>query len=128
MEWLFKALLLALAAGLLAVTLEKIVPGIALLLSISVSVLILLLAAALLDPILSFLRELSIACGVSGIYTAPLLKCLCIALITRFGVSLSKDANQSGAASALELAGSVAAVWTILPLLKAFLSMLEELL
>ena len=128
MEWIFKLTVAAVISGLLAMALERSAPGMGLLLSVSVTVMLLLAAAAILEPILSFLRKLEQVCGVSSVYSAPMVKCLCIALLTRFGVSLCKDAGQAGMASALETGGSLAALWTALPLFEAFLSMLEKLL
>ena len=128
MTILLKALAVAIIAGLLSVTLEKTVPGISLLLAVVVPAMVLLLSMSILEPIVSFLHRLGSAFGVSGMYTAPLIKCLAIALVTRLGVSLCKDAKQSGAAGALELVGSFASLYAALPLLEAFLSMMEGLL
>lgn len=115
-------------AGILAIVLERDVPGLSLMLGLSATVMVLLLTAAVLDPIMDFLTQLIEVCELSGVYTKPILKCLAIALITKFGASLCKDAKQGGAAAALEFSGAAAAVWTCLPLMQAFLSMLEDLL
>ena len=128
MEWVCKALLLGLTAGLLALTMEKTVPVMSLLLGVAASVMILTLGITLMDPILSFVTRLHLVLGASGVYTAPLLKCFAIAVMTRLGSSLCRDAKQSGAAAALEITGAAAAVWSALPLMEAFLSMLEALL
>ena len=51
-----------------------------------------------------------------------------ILLVSRLGVSFCKDAGRGGMASMLELSGILASAWTAIPLLEAFLSMLEEMI
>ena len=128
MGWLIKALVLAVAVGSLSLVIEKTTPAISLLTEIAACVMLLLLAATLLDPVLDFAARMGQAMQVSGIYAKPLLKCCAIALVTKTGASLCRDAKQSGAASALELTGAAGAVWSSLPLLEALLAMLERLL
>lgn len=128
MEWIFRAIILCLTAALFAAVLERTEPTIALLLCILATVLVVLLSGTVLEPILHFLEELNCACGLSGIYTKPLIKCLSVSLMTRLGSALCRDAKHTGSAAALEFLGSAAAVWTCLPLMEAFLSMLQGLL
>ena len=128
MEWVFKALILSLTAGLFSLVLERIEPGIAMLIGVMATVLVIVFSAQVLQPVLRFLEEANRVCSLSGIYTQPLLKCTAIALITRFGTALCKDAKQTGAAAALGFLGTAAAIWTCLPLMEAFLSMLESVL
>lgn len=127
MMLVLKALALAMTAGVFALTLEKGAPGVSLLLGIAAMVLILLLSMEVLSPAIHYFQDLCLALGVTGLYVSPLLKCLTIAIVTNLGVSLCKDAKQNGAASALETAGTAAALCAALPLLEAFLSMLEDL-
>lgn len=128
MELLTKALLAGIAAALLAVTISRAAPGVSLALSLAASVLVLLLALAFLEPVLDFLREAVALCGVAGVYTGPLLKCMAISVLTTVGAGLCRDAGQAASASSLEIAGVVAALYAALPLLTAFLDMIGELL
>lgn len=128
MAWVFKALIVAISAGVLTLTTEKTVPSISLAIEVCACAVILMLAVSLLGPVLSFVSKLAEVLGASGVVFTPLLKCFGAAVITRIGASLCRDAKQSGAASALEFTGAVAAVWSALPLLEAFLSMLQSLL
>lgn len=128
MEWVFRAVILCLTAGLLAAVLDRSAPSVSLLLGLAATAMVLLLSVAFLEPILRFLTRVNDVCELSGVYTRPMLKCLAIALITKIGAALCRDAKQGGAASALEFAGAAAAVWTCLPLLEAFFAMAEELL
>lgn len=128
MEWLFRAIILCLSAVLFASVLERTEPAIALLLGVLATVLVVLLSGEVLEPILRFLKELNRACGLSGVYTQPLIKCLAVSLMTRLGTALCRDAKHTGSAAALEFLGAAAALWTCLPLMEAFLSMLQSVL
>ena len=94
----------------------------------ALTVLIALVSISFLEPVLSFLRRLERICGVSTVYTGLMIKCLLISLVSRLGVSFCKDAGRGGMASMLELSGILASAWTAIPLLEAFLSMLEEMI
>ncbi len=128
MELVFKAILLALTAGLAAAALQKSAPAIPLLLGMAAGAGILLLAMELAAPIVAFLRRARQSVSVSGVYLSPLLKCLGIAVLERLGAALCKDAGQAAAAEAIALAGTTAALYAALPLLEEFLSLLEKLL
>ena len=58
---------------------------------------------------------------------APIMKCLAIAIVTRIASELCKDSAQNAAAAAVELAGTVCAVSTVMPLLMSVLKMIGGL-
>ena len=47
----------------------------------------------------------------------PMLKCVVIAFVSKFGADICKDASQSSLASALELGGTLCAASTAMPLI-----------
>ena len=128
MDWIIKLTVIALISGLLVVIIQKSAPANALLITIASAVMIALASVSFLEPILSFVRKLVKDCEISGVYTGTMIKCLLIAIVTRLGASLCKDAGQSGMASMLDFSGTIISVWIALPLFEAFLSMLEELM
>ena len=128
MDWIIRLTAAAVLSGLLAVLLEKTVPVNALLVTVSAALLIIMASVSFLEPILNLIRKLESVYDVSGVYSLPMIKCLLISLIAHFGAMVCKDAGQAALASSLETAGTIAAVWIVLPLLEAFLSMLEELI
>lgn len=128
MEWLFKAIIICLAGALFSTLLDRFEPAFSLLLGILATATVILLSGSVLEPILRFMDELNNVCGLSGVYTQPLIKCLAVSLMTRLGTSLCRDAKQNGPAAALEFLGTAAAIWTCLPLMEAFISMLQEAL
>lgn len=128
MDLLLKGLAVALIAGLLSLTLERTEPSFSMLVGVVSVLCILLIGIALLEPLRSFLDRLLRFGGASGVYTTPLVKCLCAAVVTRFGAALCRDAKQSGPASAVELIGTMAMLCAALPLFEMLLSTLEGMI
>lgn len=58
----------------------------------------------------------------------PVIRCLGVALTTRYSASLCRDASQSSLALAVETAGTVCAALLALPSLAAVLKLMGELL
>ena len=81
-----------------------------------------------LEELLSFLTELGERSGVARELFVPLYKTVGIALIVRLGGEVCRDAGEAALAAALETAGSICALLIALPLLRAVLSMLLELM
>ena len=57
-----------------------------------------------------------------------MLKTVAIALVTRIGTSLCKDAESDTAAALLEIGGTCCAFLAALPLMEMVLEMLEQML
>lgn len=128
MESVLKLLAVALPAGLLAQALRKDNPALSVTLVIGAAVLCLSLTAAELTGLMETLTALAEKCGLSLPALGAVGKTLGIALLTRLSVDILKDAGMNAAASATELAGSVAALWVTLPLMRALLETMETLL
>ena len=75
-----------------------------------------------------FLAELGERSGISPELFVPLYKAVGIALVVRVGGSLCRDAGESALASVVETAGAVCALVVSLPLLRAVVSLLLELM
>ena len=80
------------------------------------------------EELLAFLTELAEASGVPPALFAPLYKTIGIALVVQVGGGLCRDAGESALASVVETAGAVCALVAALPLLRAVLEMLLELM
>ena len=76
----------------------------------------------------AFLGELGAASGVSADLFVPLYKTIGIALVVQVGGNLCRDAGESALASVVETAGTLCALLAALPLLRAVLDMLLELM
>ena len=78
--------------------------------------------------VVGFLAELGERSGISPELFVPLYKAVGIALVVRVGGSLCRDAGESALASVVETAGAVCALGVSLPLLRAGVSLLLELM
>jgi len=128
MEQVFQAAALCLVAALLAVVVRRGTPELALLLTLGAAAAVLLSLAGALGEVTAFLRELAERGGVEEALFAPLFKTVGIALVVQVGGGLCRDAGESALASVLETAGAICALLAALPLLRAVLNLLMELM
>ena len=120
-----QAAALCVIAALLGLVLRRSNPEITLLLALAAAVLLAL--AEPLTELLRFLERLAEQSGVSRTLLTPLYKTVGIALVVKVGGGLCRDAGESALAAALEFAGTVCALLTALPLLRAVLELITEL-
>jgi len=128
MALVLKASAAAISAALIALLLKRSNPESALLLS--AVTLIVLSAASLrflgeLRELLDLVQELY---GVSYQFCRPIIKCLAIAIVTRFSSDLCRDASQAALASGVDFAGGVCALSVALPLVVSVLKNLRSML
>ena len=77
--------------------------------------------------VLDMLEELAVAGGLpEGLFT-PLVKTLGIALVSRLGGEICRDAGQGAMAAVLDTAGAFGAVLVSLPLVRAAWELLRTL-
>lgn len=127
MEQIFRVTGLCMVGALLALVLKKSSPELALLLALAAVTAVLLSLADALRELASFLREAGAVSGLSSDLLVPLYKTVGISLVVRVGGNLCRDAGESALAAAVEAAGTVCALLTSLPLLRAVLNLLLEL-
>ena len=128
MEPVFQAAAVCLTGALLAVVVRRGSPEMSLLLTLGVAAAVLLFLAEPLGGLLDFLGGLGERSGVPQRLFGPLYKIVGIALVVRVGGELCRDAGESALAAALETAGAVCALLAALPLLRAVLELLLELI
>lgn len=80
-----------------------------------------------LAPIISYLRTVTEASGISG-YAEFLFKALAVALLTQLCAELCRESGETGAANGVELAGKAEILLLCLPLLSEILDTVKELL
>ena len=127
MELIIKIAAAALISALCTLLIKRQNSEQAFLLGIAAAVVISLAAVGFLREITDFIKELISLSGVSGSVFLPAIKCMGIAIITKLVCELCKDAGQAGIASAVEYSGSVAAIYTSLPLLKTTIKLLVNI-
>ena len=128
MDTAAKVAAVCLMGTLLAALLKKTSPDTALLLALAVCVAVLAALARGLEQVTDFLRELLDWGGLSAELFTPLLKTVAIALVSRTGGALCRDAGEGAMAGLVEIAGAFAALLVSLPLFRAAWQMLEGLL
>ena len=119
---------LCVVGALLALVVKRGSPESALLLTLAAVVLVLVLLMDGLGQVTDFLEELAERSGVPPELFVPLYKTVGIALVVRVGGSRCRDAGESALAASVETAGAVCALLAALPLLRAVLSLLLELM
>lgn len=113
---------------ILALSLRKSIPEIALVLILAAAVVVLLLLGQPLRELMQFFRKLGEQSGLSQDLLLPLYKTMGIALVVKVGGGLCKDAGEGALASVIELSGAICALLVAIPLMRAVLDLLMELL
>lgn len=127
MELLLKSAAAALTAAFAGLLIRKNNPELTLLLGVCACVSVLLAAAGFASVISDLADAVRKYTGASDTLVVPVIKCLVIALTTRIASELCRDASQSSAAYAVEMAGSICALCVAAPLLMSMLSMLSSI-
>ncbi len=128
MAELGKIIAICLIGAVLTLLLEKSHPELAILLALSVCAGLLLFGLSRLGTVLSALKQLAQAGGLSSDLLQPLVKTVGIALVTRTGAELCRDAKQGAMASVVEMAGAFCAIIVSLPLLGTVWELLRGML
>jgi len=128
MELSIQAAALCVTAALLALVVRRGNPESALLLTLGAAAAVLLSLAGSLTALMDFLNRLVEESGLSRELFIPLYKTIGIALVVKLGGSLCRDAGESALSSVVETAGAVCALVAALPLLRAVLGLLQELM
>ena len=133
MELVTQAAGICVIAALLGLVLRQGSPEITLLLALAAAAAVLLALGKPLGELLAFLNRLAEQTSVPSALFLPLYKTVGIAtvgiaMVVKVGGGLCRDAGESALASVLELAGTVCALLAALPLLRAVLELIGELL
>ena len=124
----FKLSVLAVTAAVLALTVRKTAPDLALLLGLAACAAAGGLILTWISPVTDLFQSLADKAGLEEELTLPLLKASGIGFLTRVTAAVCGDAGQSALAKLVELGGGVLCLCVSLPLLEAVLSLIEELL
>lgn len=128
MEILAKIIVSAFLATAVCLLLRRSNPELALPLSAAVIAFIVIALASLLRPVLDMLEQTRQLSGLSEIYFLPVMKCVLIGICAKLAADLCRDGGQSSIAGAVELGGTVAALYVSMPLVSSFLKLVEKLL
>lgn len=128
MEIAIKVSCAGICAALLALLLKKSNAELSVCLGLAGAAVILALAFGLVDAIAEAARTARRMTGLSGAVFSPVLRCVAVGIVCSLASDACRDAGSSQLASAVDLAGAVAALFCALPLLTALLDTVEGLL
>lgn len=128
MELVLQCTAAAIFSALTSLLLKRFHPELSFSLSALTLALILLSALRLLSGAEDFVQRVRTALGANAEQLQPVLKCLGIAAVSRFGAGLCRDASQSALASAVETAGLLCAAAVAVPSLLAMVNMVASFL
>ena len=128
MEIVTRAAAAAVIGSILALLLRKYTPELSLTLSVITGAVIIWISAAVAGQITDLIRRLADEGALSSIYVSPVMKCVGIGLITQLSSQVCRDAQQGSIASAVEMCGTLCALYVSVPLVSALLSTVEKLL
>ena len=128
MDIVIRIAAVCMVAAVLAVLVKKNSPEMGLLLAAAVCVAVLTMLSGTLGDIRAFLRQMMDMGGISPELFGPLIKTLGIAIISRVGSDVCRDAGQNAMAGLVEMAGAFGAILAALPLFTAVWEMLQTML
>ena len=114
--------------SVLALTVRKQSPELALLTALAAGTLVLAGTLRYLETVVEFWNDLVRSCNLPLDAAQPLLKTVIIAILTQISAQLCRDSGEGALAAKLELGGSAACIVLMLPLLSGVLSMIAWLL
>ena len=128
MESIGRIAAIAIIVTVLVTLLKKTSPDMALLVTLAVCGAVFIFFVEFADEILTGLNEGLDQIGISAELFMPLIKTVAIAVITKTGGDICRDAGENAIGNLMETAGAFAAVVLALPLFTAAWELLQELL
>lgn len=128
MNFAVKAAVVGAVSATAALLIKKSNPELAFLLAAAVIACIAAAAVRLLTEVAGVIGEAESFSGMSAAVFSPVVKCVGIGITAKISADLCRDAAQSGIASAVELVGSVAAVYAALPLISTLMKMIGDMI
>ena len=123
-----KCAALAVFSALVILMIRRMNPELSFALSAVTVIVLLLSCGGIMDELLRSLRQAQQIFGSSAAEILPMLKCLGIAVTSKAGADLCRDASQSALASALETAGSLCAAAVAMPMILSLMTTIGGML
>ena len=128
MDFILKLTAICIVSAVFSLLIKKINPEFSLVLGISVSLLCMLCAVSIYQEILLELKRWQDLLIIQREYFIPLLKCLGISAVSRFGVNVCKDAGQLAVSSVLDFASNLTSLLCLIPLINHVFDLLKNIL
>lgn len=127
MDLMVKVAAGAITAAVLGVVLRKNTPELALLLALAAGLWMVALVADGLGAVVALMEELTSLAGLSEELLEPVVKTVALSILTRLTAEVCKSAGEGGVAAFVETAGTVLALVVALPLVRAVVLMMTEM-
>lgn len=128
MEIFWKAAAAVLLASVLGLVLDRQEKDFSALLNIAVCTMVGAIAISYLKPVLDFLQELENAGGIQGGFVGILLQILGVGIASDLIGLICTDAGKASLGRSLQLLGSAVGLHLSLPLFRALLTMIRQIL
>ena len=128
MDLMVKVAAGAITAAVLGVVLRKNTPELALLLALAAGLWMVALVADGLGAVVALMEELTSLASLSEELREPVVKTVALSILTRLTAEVCKSAGEGGVAAFVETAGTVLALVVALPLVRAVVLMMTEML
>lgn len=122
MEIIIKVCAIAIFGSIAVLTVRRILPEMALSVSIILLVFVFLFALGAIERVISFIFVLSENAGLDKELTTPLVKVLGISIVTKLATDICREAGVLAVASCIELLGGCIAIVLAFPLMMSLLS------
>ena len=127
-ELILRAGCVAVAGSLCALALRRYVPELSLVLGMVTGGVVLVLMLTAFAQVREGLELLTGYAGLDDTLVEPVYKVVVIAILSRLTSQICRDAGEGTVALCCELAGTFAALWAILPLLRRVLELIGGLM
>ena len=128
MEAVGKIAAIAVVAALCALVVRQNAREVGLVLALLAGALILSQALGAVEAIRDLMADLGDRAGLSPAVLAPVVKTVGIAILTRIAAEVCRDAQEGGIAAFVETTGAALALYVALPLMRAVLDTVSQLL
>ncbi len=124
MDIIIKCASAALLSCIICLLIKRTNPEMSVVLSAAAIVIILTAAMSFASSITELAAAVKKISGSADVMITPVLKCVGIGAVTKISTELCRDASQSSAAAALDLAGTLCAIGVSMPLIISMLKLI----
>ena len=128
MDILLKCVGLGITGAVLGLLTRKNAGEFGVLISVAVVVLVTGTVLGLMKPVLEFVYTLKDRAQLGNGMVSPVMKTLAMGYLCQTGKNICEEAGEKTVAGVIALAGSVAAIYVLLPLMESVLTLMEQML
>ena len=128
MEIFIKAAVICLISAILASSIKKENPAMALLIAVASGCLALYFVLDVVGSITEFLEDVASSAGVSTAVLSVLIRSIGVAIMAKLASDICKDSGMTTASTGAALAGSVAILYISLPIMRTVFQMIKGLI